>query len=58
MLVPKLLFLLLVVAINYVLLQICLICHDKNKPLQGNRKRMINLVFYVCWRLIATVVFF
>ena len=58
LLVPKLLFLVFMLIVNYVLLSLALLCHDKNKPLVGNRKRIINMIFYVCWRLIAVVVFF
>ena len=58
LLLPRFLFIVLMVLVNYLLLKLALIGRKKNTPLAGCRKVTINIVNYVCWRLIGVVTFF
>jgi 1-acyl-sn-glycerol-3-phosphate acyltransferase len=57
-LVPKTIFIILVLLANVFFTKLLLLCHDHRKPYIGLRKLLINLNYHLCARLIGLVGFF
>jgi ABC-type dipeptide/oligopeptide/nickel transport system permease subunit len=58
LLIPRFLFIVVMVATLCILVKLVLLCHNNKKPLAGVRKFLVNLLFNIFMRLVAIFGFF